>query len=134
MSMKIYTCPKCRKRLANRHSLCRHKKICCQSTARPIIDITATKIDEKRARDKRAACDEIIHFDSVENDIGEQDVPRKQLLNDSAEINAAADKTSKPIKNPRIQSLPDEIINDNSSREQSISQGSYRRESCHKRK
>ena len=60
--------------------------------------------------------DEIIHFDSVENDIGEQDVPRKRLLNDSA------DKTSRPIKHPTIQSLLDEIINDNSSREQSISQ------------
>ena len=32
------------------------------------------------------------------NDIGEEDVPRKRLLNDSAELNAA-DKTS---KNPKI--------------------------------
>ena len=77
MSMKIHTCPKCGKRLANRHSLCRHKKICCQSTTTPSIGITATKIDEKKAGDKRAGCNEIIHFDGVENDIGEQDVPRK---------------------------------------------------------
>ena len=51
-------------------------------------------------------------------------VPRKRLLNDSAEVSDAADKTSKPIKNPEVQSLLDEIINDNLSREQSISQGS----------
>ena len=95
--MKIYTCPKCGKRLANRHSLCRHKKICCQSTTTPSIDITVTKIDERKAGDKRPACDEIIHFGSVENDIREQYVPRKRLLNDSAELNAVADKTSKPI-------------------------------------
>ena len=29
--------------------------------------------------------------------IGELDVPRKRLLNDSAELNAASDKTCKPI-------------------------------------
>ena len=98
--------------------------ICRQSTTTPSIDITATKIGEKKVGDKQAASDEIIPFDNVENDIGEQDVPRKRLLNDSAELNAAASKTSKPIKNPKIQSLLDEIINDNSSREQSISQGS----------
>ena len=28
MSVKLYTCPKCEKRLANRHSLCRHKTNC----------------------------------------------------------------------------------------------------------
>ena len=107
MSMKIYTCPKCGKRLAKKASLCRHKKICCQSTTTPSIDITATKIGREESGDKRAARDEIIHFDSVENDIGEQDVPRKRLVNDSTELNAA-DKTSKPIKNPKIQSLLDE--------------------------
>ena len=47
------------------------------------------------------------------NDIGEQDVPIKRLLNDSSEFNAA-DKTSKPFKYPTIQSLLDEIINDSS--------------------
>ena len=45
------------------------------------------------------------------NDIGEQDVPRKRLLNYSAELNAGAEKTS---KNPKIQALIDEIINDGS--------------------
>ena len=90
----------------------------------PSIDITATKIDEKKARDKRAACDEIIHFDSVVNDIGEQDVPRKRLLNYSTELNPAADKTNKPLNKPKIRYLLDGIINDNSSREQSVSQGS----------
>ena len=28
MSMKVFECPKCRKRLANRHNLSRHKKNC----------------------------------------------------------------------------------------------------------
>ena len=42
---------------------------------------------------------------------------------DCAGLNAA-DKTSKPSKSPKIQSLLDEIINDNSSKEQCISQGS----------
>ena len=111
MPMKNYTCPKCGKRLANRHSLCRHKKICCQSTTTPSIDITASKIDEKKAGYKRPACDDIIHFDSDENDIREQDVPRKRLWDDCAGLNAA-DKTSKPSKNPKIQSLLGEIIND----------------------
>ena len=57
------------------------------------------------------------------NDIIEQDVPIKRLWDDCAGLNAA-DKTSKPFKSPKIQSLLDEIINDNSSKEQSISQGS----------
>ena len=38
---------------------------------------------------------------------------RKRLLNDSAELNAA-DKTTKPFKSLKIQSLLDEIINDGS--------------------
>ena len=37
MSMKIFKCPKCEKRLANR-----------QSTTTPSIDITATKVAEKK--------------------------------------------------------------------------------------
>ena len=48
------------------------------------------------------------------NDIEEQEVPRKRLLNNSAELNAGAYKTSKLFKNPKIQSLLDEIINDSS--------------------
>ena len=56
------------------------------------------------------------------------------MLNDSAELNAAADKPNKPIKNPKIQSLLDEIINDNSSREQSISQGSSQKKKLPRKK
>ena len=85
------------------------------------MGIAATKIDEKKAADKRPACDEIIHFDSDENDIREQYVPRKRLWDDCARLNAAAaEKTSKPSKSPKIQSLLDEIINDSSIKEQSI--------------
>ena len=59
------------------------------------------------------------------NDIGEQDVPRKRLWDDCAGLNAAVDKTSKLSKSSKIQSLLlDEIINDNSTKEQCISQGS----------
>ena len=47
----------------------------------------------------------------MSNDIGEQDVPRKRLWDNCAGLNAATDKTS---KNPRIQALINEIINDGS--------------------
>ena len=57
------------------------------------------------------------------NDIGEKDVPRKRLWDDCAGLNAA-DKTSKPSKSPKIRSLLHEIINDNSTKKQCISQGS----------
>ena len=57
--------------LANRHSLCRHKKMYCQSLSTPSIDITATKICEKNPDNKRPVCDEIIHFDSDEFEHGE---------------------------------------------------------------
>ena len=40
------------------------------------------------------------------------DVPRKRWWDDSAEFNAATDKTCQPAKNPRIQSLLDEVVND----------------------
>ena len=46
------------------------------------------------------------------NDTREQDVPSKRWWDDCAELNAATDKTCKPPKNPRIQSLLDEVIND----------------------
>ena len=55
--------------------------------------------------------------------IREQDVPRKRLWGDCTGL-YAAEKTSKPSKSQKIQSLLDEIINDSSIKEQSISQGS----------
>ena len=57
------------------------------------------------------------------NDIGVQDFPRKRLWDDCAGLNAAY-QISKPFKSPKIQSLLDEIINDNLTKEKSISQGS----------
>ena len=96
----------CGKRVANRH-----KKNCCQSTTTPSMEITATKIGEKKVGGKRPACDEINHFDSDENDIRKQDVPRKRMWDDCDGLNAA-DKNSKPSKSPTIQPLLDEIIND----------------------
>ena len=41
-------------------------------------------------------------------------VTRKRLWDDFSELNAAVDKIGKPSKNPKIQSLTDEIINDGS--------------------
>ena len=48
------------------------------------------------------------------NDIDEKNVHRKRLWDDCAGLNAAADKTRNPSKNPKIQSLSDEIINNGS--------------------
>ena len=60
------------------------------------MDITATKIDEKKVADKRPACDKNINFDSDEHDIREKDVPKKRLWDDCAGLNAAdTEKTSK---------------------------------------
>ena len=44
-----------------------------------------------------------------------------------AGLNSATDKTSKPSKSSKIQSLLHEIINDNSTKKQCISQGSSRK-------
>ena len=84
MSWEI--CEKCGKTLSCKQALRRHEKICkagkmirppvrdrspIRSAWTPNIDITATKICEKKPGDKRAACDEIIHFDSDEFEHGE---------------------------------------------------------------
>ena len=64
-SKQWHTCYKCGKTLSSNYSLWRHKKK-CQSAATPSIDITATKICEKKAGEKQPHCDKIIHFDSDE--------------------------------------------------------------------
>ena len=59
------------------------------------------------------------HAENISNnDIREQNVPRKRLRDDCAGLNDAADKTSKLPKNPKIQSLIDEIIDDGSTEDQ----------------
>ena len=93
----MYSCDQCGSRFTRRFNLTQHQDGHCK----PITVI------EGLVREVSS------------NDIGEQDVPRKRLLNDSAELNAA-DKTSKPFKSLKIQSLLDEIIND-SSPEKSLS-------------
>ena len=93
----MYSCDQCASRFTRRFNLTRHKDGRCE----PITVIKG------------------LVREVSSNDIGEQDVPRKRLLNDSAELNAA-DKINKPFKNPKIQSLLDEIIND-SSTEKSLS-------------
>ena len=87
----MYSCDQCGSRFTRRFNRTRHKAGRCKP-------ITLIKGLVKEVSS---------------NDIGEPDVPRIRLLNDSAELNAA-DKTSKPFKNPKIQSLLDEIINDSS--------------------
>ena len=85
----MYSCDQCGSRFTRIFNLTRHKDGRCKPIT--VIKGLVRKVSS--------------------NDIGEQDVPRKRLLNVSAELNTA-DKTSKPFKNPKIQSLLDEIIND----------------------
>ena len=57
--------------------------------------------------------DEIFNDGNSTSSSRQYDFQRKRLLNDSAKLNAA-DKTSKPFKSLKIQSLLNEIINDSS--------------------
>ena len=91
LTLKIYSCNQFVSRFTRRFNLTRHKDSRCKH-------ITVIKGFVREVST---------------NNICEQVVPIKRLLNDSAELNAA-DKTNKPFKNPNIHSLLDEIINDSS--------------------
>ena len=94
-----YVCHKCDKGLSSRQSLYRHTQKCAD---KPTMKNLVREVSS--------------------NDIGEQDVPINRLGDDGAGLNAA-DKTNKPSESPKIQSLLDEFINDNSNKEQCRSQG-----------
>ena len=74
-------CSRCNNSFATRQSLWNHKQRCRGLTAErkvvfndnddSSIDITASKICKKNAREKQPHCDEIIHFDSDEFQDGE---------------------------------------------------------------
>ena len=87
----MYSCDQCGSRFTRRFNLTRHKDGRCKP-----ITVIKSLVREVSS-----------------NDIGEQDVPRKRFLNESAELNASV-RTSKPFNNPKIQSLLDQITNDSS--------------------
>ena len=64
--MKRRTCTNCEKTFANRHNLCRHKKKVCKSVPNLNLDITTSKICNKKLGEKQPHCNEIIHFSSDE--------------------------------------------------------------------
>ena len=68
--MKLHTCRNCGKAFANRHNLCRHKKRVCKSVPNLNVDITTSKVCERKVG-KQPHCDEIIHFSSNEFKDGE---------------------------------------------------------------
>ena len=69
--MEKYKCDRCKRNFTRKGILTRHRNRinqCFISNANdgPSIDITTSKICEKKAGEKRPFCDEIIHFDSDE--------------------------------------------------------------------
>ena len=64
-SQQWHKCSKCGKTLSSTFSLWRHNKK-CKSNANPSINVTTTKICEKKMRKKQPHSNEIIHFSSDE--------------------------------------------------------------------
>ena len=93
-SLKRFVCSKCGKELSNRHSLSRHKKTCQSTSRNHVLDDSYNVVEPKSYRDTTAA---------------------KRTIESYYE--------PKPKKNPKIQTLLDDIINDDSDRPQAAHKG-----------